>query len=182
LWRIFPQELLIGWYALFVVVIPARLILVRLSRRRSWTSAVVAGAAVAGSAATDVIWGLLAWPILVIPGLAYPVFLVFVLGGMSAGAVLLDAAYLPAFAAFVVPILAPATIAFALRGDEVSLAMGLMLAAFTLVQAVVGWRANCWILDTLKLQAQRENLTADLYRTTAELTRARGDPAHHGQP
>jgi diguanylate cyclase (GGDEF)-like protein len=108
---------------------------------------------------------------LVIPGLAYPVFLVFVLGGMSAGAVLLDAAYLPAFAAFVVPILAPATIAFALRGDEVSLAMGLMLAAFTLVQAVVGWRANRWILDTLKLQAQRENLTADLYRTTAELTR-----------
>jgi diguanylate cyclase (GGDEF)-like protein len=35
----------------------------------------------------------------------------------------------------------------------------------------VGWRANRWIVDTLRLQAQRENLTADLYRTTAELTR-----------
>jgi diguanylate cyclase (GGDEF)-like protein len=134
-------------------------------------SATVAGFAVAGSAATGVIWGLLAWPILVIPGPVYPVFLVFVLGGMSAGAVLLDAAYLPAFAAFVVSILAPATIAIAMRGDEVSLAMGLMLAAFAVVQAVVGWRANRWILDTLKLQAQREHLTADLYRTTAELTR-----------
>jgi diguanylate cyclase (GGDEF)-like protein len=99
------------------------------------------------------------------------VFIIFVLGGMTAGAVLLDAAYLPAFVAFVLPILAPATVAFAVRGDEVSLAMGAMLVAFTIVQGVVGWRANRWILDTLKLQAQRENLTADLYRTTAELTR-----------
>ncbi|MBV8747848.1 MAG: GGDEF domain-containing protein [Xanthobacteraceae bacterium] len=171
LWPVFPRELLLGWYALLAVVIPVRLVLVRLGRIRGWTSAKVAGFAVAGSAATGVIWGLLAWPILTISESVYPVFLVFVLGGMSAGAVLLDAAYLPAFAAFVVPILAPATIAFAMRGDAVSLAMGLMLAAFALVQAVVGWRANCWIIDTLRLQAQRENLTADLYRTTAELTR-----------
>ena len=34
-----------------------------------------------------------------------------------------------------------------------------------------GLRTNRWIIDTLRLQAQRENLTADLYRTTAELTR-----------
>jgi len=93
------------------------------------------------------------------------------LGGMTAGAVLLDAPYLPAFVAFVLPILAPASIAFAMRGDEASLAMGLMLVAFTIVHAVVGWRANREIVDTLRLQAQRENLTADLYRTTAELTR-----------
>jgi diguanylate cyclase (GGDEF)-like protein len=71
----------------------------------------------------------------------------------------------------VLPILAPASIAFAMRGDEASLAMGLMLVAFAIVHAVVGWRANRWIVDTLRLQAQRENLTADLYRTTAELTR-----------
>jgi diguanylate cyclase (GGDEF)-like protein len=43
--------------------------------------------------------------------------------------------------------------------------------AFALIQAVVGWRANRWIVDTLRLQVQREHLTADLYRTTAELTR-----------
>ncbi len=167
----FPHELLIAWYGLFAIVIPVRLILVRLGRLRNWSSATTARLAVAGSAATGALWGLLAWPILAIPGLAYPVFIVFVLGGMTAGAVLLDAAYLPAFAAFVLPILMPATIALAFRGDEVSLAMALMLAAFALVQAVVGWRANRWIVDTLRLQAQRENLTADLYRTTAELTR-----------
>jgi diguanylate cyclase (GGDEF)-like protein len=171
LWCIFPHELLIGWYTLFAIIIPIRLVLARISRQRGWPTARVARVAVAGSAATGATWGLLAWPILTIPGLAYPVFIIFVLGGMTAGAVLLDAAYLPAFVAFVLPILAPATVAFAVRGDEVSLAMGAMLVAFTIVQAVVGWRANRWILDTLRLQAQRENLTADLYRTTAELTR-----------
>jgi predicted signal transduction protein with EAL and GGDEF domain len=171
LWRTFPHQLLVGWYALFAIIIPARLILARVSRQHGWRIITVARLAVAGSAATGATWGLLAWPILTIPGLAYPVFIIFVLGGMTAGAVLLDAAYLPAFVAFVLPILAPASIAFALRGDEVSLAMGLMLVAFTIVQAVVGWRANRWIVDTLRLQAQRENLTADLYRTTAELTR-----------
>jgi diguanylate cyclase (GGDEF)-like protein len=171
LWRIFPHQLLAGWYALFAIIIPARLILARVSRQRSWPIATVARLGVAGSAATGVAWGLLAWPILTIPGLTYPVFIVFVLGGMTAGTVLLDAPYLPAFVAFVLPILAPASIAFAMRGDEASLAMGLMLVAFTIVHAVVGWRANRWIVDTLRLQAQRENLTADLYRTTAELTR-----------
>ncbi|MBV8512089.1 MAG: diguanylate cyclase [Xanthobacteraceae bacterium] len=171
LWRIFPHQLLMGWYALFAIIIPTRLILSHVSRQRGWPTATVARLGVAGSAATGAAWGLLAWPILTIPGLTYPVFIIFVLGGMTAGAVLLDAAYLPAFVAFVLPILAPASIAFAIRGDEASLAMGLMLVAFTIVQAVVGWRANRWIVDTLRLQAQRENLTADLYRTTAELTR-----------
>jgi diguanylate cyclase (GGDEF)-like protein len=171
LWNVFAHGLLIGWYALFAIVIPARLIMERVSRLRGWPSATVARLAVAGSAATGALWGLVAWPILTIPGLAYPVFLVFVLGGMTAGAILLDAAYLPAFMAFVLPIVVPASIAFALRGDEASLAMGIMLAAFAVVQGVVGLRANRWILDTLRLQAQRENLTADLYRTTAELTR-----------
>ena len=71
LWRVFPRELLLGWYTLFVIVIPVRLILIRLSRLRGWTSGTVAGFAVAGSAATGVIWGFLAWPILVIPGLVY---------------------------------------------------------------------------------------------------------------
>jgi diguanylate cyclase (GGDEF)-like protein len=46
-----------------------------------------------------------------------------------------------------------------------------MLAAFAIVQAMIGLRTNRWIVETLRLQAQRENLTADLYRTTAELKR-----------
>jgi diguanylate cyclase (GGDEF)-like protein len=117
------------------------------------------------------LWGLLAFAVIATPDIADQVFIVFVLGGMTAGAILLDAAYLPAFLAFVLPVVGPAALAFLARGDRMSVAMGLMLAAFVAVQAVVGHRINRWIVGTLRLQAQRELLTADLYRTTAELER-----------
>jgi hypothetical protein len=56
LWRIFPHELLIGWYALFAIIIPVRLVLVRISRQLGWPTAWVARLAVAGSAATGATW------------------------------------------------------------------------------------------------------------------------------
>jgi diguanylate cyclase (GGDEF)-like protein len=171
LWSAFPRRALALWFALFLILIPARLLIARLQGRRRWPAARAAAWSVVGSAVTGGAWGLLACAIVSTSDIAYQVFIVFVLGGMTAGAVLLDAAYLPAFFAFVLPIILPATFAFMLRGDLMSIAMGGMLAIFAAVQAVVGYRTNRWIVDTLRLQAQRENLTADLYRTTAELTR-----------
>ena len=161
-WHSFPRYLLLGWYALLLIAVPIRLILARASKRHQWPTAAATRLAVIGSAATGAIWGLLAWPITVIPDLSYSVFIVFALGGMTAGAVLLDAAYLPAFSAFVLPIVVPTTLAFVLRGDPISLAMSAMLAVFAMVQAVTGFKTNHWIVDTLRLQVQRESLTADL--------------------
>lgn len=171
LWSSFPRRTLVAWFALFLVLVPARLLIAYLQGHQRWPAARAAAWSVIGSAVTGAAWGLLAFAIISTSNIAYQVFIVFVLGGMTAGAVLLDAAYLPAFFAFVVPIIVPATLAFMFRGDLMSIAMGGMLAIFAAVQAVIGRRTNQWIVDTLRLQAQRENLTADLYRTTAELTR-----------
>ena len=171
LWSSFPRRALVAWFALFLVLIPARLLIAYLQGHQRWPAARAAAWSVIGSAVTGAAWGPLAFAIISTSNIAYQVFIVFVLGGMTAGAVLLDAAYLPAFFAFVVPIIVPTTLAFMFRGDLMSIAMGGMLAIFAAVQAVIGRRTNQWIVDTLRLQAQRENLTADLYRTTAELTR-----------
>jgi diguanylate cyclase (GGDEF)-like protein len=171
LWPRFPHPPLLAWLALFLVLIPIRLLIAHLQARHRWPAVRAATASVIGSALTGTAWGLLAFAIISASGIAYQVFIVFVLGGMTAGAVLLDAAYLPAFFAFVAPIIVPTSLAFVLRGDLMSVAMGAMLAVFAAVQSVIGHRTNRWIVDTLRLQAQRENLTADLYRTTAELTR-----------
>jgi diguanylate cyclase (GGDEF)-like protein len=171
LWSRFPHPPLLAWLALFLVLIPIRLLIAHLQARHRWPAVRAATASVIGSALTGTAWGLLAFAIISASGIAYQVFIVFVLGGMTAGAVLLDAAYLPAFFAFVAPIIVPTSLAFVLRGDLMSVAMGAMLAVFAAVQSVIGHRTNRWIVDTLRLQAQRENLTADLYRTTAELTR-----------
>jgi diguanylate cyclase (GGDEF)-like protein len=171
LWSRFPHPPLLAWLALFLVLIPIRLLIAHLQARHRWPAVRAATASVIGSALTGAAWGLLAFAIISASGIAYQVFIVFVLGGMTAGAVLLDAAYLPAFFAFVAPIIVPTSLAFMLRGDLMSVAMGAMLAVFAAVQSVIGHRTNRWIVDTLRLQAQRENLTTDLYRTTAELTR-----------
>src|SRR5262245_58620457 len=171
LWSSFPRRALVAWFALFLVLVPARLLIAYLQGQQRWPAARAAAWSVIGSAVTGAAWGLLAFAIISTSNIAYQVFIVFVLGGMTAGAVLLDAAYLPAFFAFVVPIIVPTTLACMFRGDLMSIAMGGMLAIFAAVQAVIGRRTNQWIVDTLRLQAQRENLTADLYRTTAELSR-----------
>src|SRR6516162_2237348 len=161
LWSSFPRRALVAWFALFLVLIPARLLIAYLQGHQRWPAARAAAWSVIGSAVTGAAWGLLAFAIISTSNIAYQVFIVFVLGGMTAGAVLLDAAYLPAFFAFVVPIIVPTTLAFMFRGDLMSIAMGGMLAIFAAVQAVIGRRTNQWIVDTLRLQAQRENLTAD---------------------
>ena len=92
-WPVFRRDALLGWCGLFALVVPARLALARISRRREWSTEAAARLAVVGSAVTGAIWGLLAWGIAATPGLVYPVFIVFVLGGMTAGAILLHAAY-----------------------------------------------------------------------------------------
>lgn len=164
LWQRFPHPALLAWFGLFVIVIPIRLLIAYLRARNSWPAARAAIWSVVGSAVTGCLWGLLALAIVAEPDVAYRVFIVFVLGGMTAGAVLLDVGYLPAFFAFVLPINLPAIAALLIVGDLMSLAMGVMLATFTLIQLVVGYRANQWILNTLRLQLQRENLTSELTR------------------
>jgi diguanylate cyclase (GGDEF)-like protein len=171
LWQELPQRLLVSWFLLFAIVVPVRLFIARTQAQQRWPATRAATWAVVGSAATGCLWGLLAFAVIATPDIADQVFIVFVLGGMTTGAILLDAAYLPAFLAFVLPVVVPAALAFLARGDRMSIAMGLMLMAFAAVQAVVGHRINRWIVNTLRLQAQRELLTADLYRTTAELER-----------
>ena len=164
LWQRVPHPALLLWFGLFLIVIPVRLLIAYLQARDGWPPPRAAAWSVAGSAVTGCLWGLLALAIVTEPDVGYRVFIVFVLGGMTAGAVLLDAAYLPAFFAFVLPIMLPAIPALLIRGDLVSLAMGGMLATFTVIQIVVGYRANQWILNTLRLQLQRENLTSELTR------------------
>ena len=164
LWQRFPHWALQLWFGLFLIVIPIRLLIARLQASDHWPAWRAATWSVVGSAVTGCLWGILALAIVAEPDVAYRVFIVFVLGGMTAGAVLLDAAFLPAFFAFVLPIMLPAVLALLIRGDLMSIAMGVMLATFTIIQTVVGYRANRRILNTLQLQLQRENLTTELTR------------------
>jgi diguanylate cyclase (GGDEF)-like protein len=169
LWQKLPHWALLGWLALFLVIIPARLLVANLHARHAWPTARAASWYVAGSAATGCVWGLLAFAVSQIPDPVYDVFIAFVLCGMTAGALLLDTPYLPAFVAFALPLMLPTAVAFLLRGDLVSIVMGVMVTAFTILLTAVGYRINRWIRETMRLQAQHEILTTDLHRANAEL-------------
>jgi diguanylate cyclase (GGDEF)-like protein len=58
--------------------------------------------------------------------------------------------------------------AFFARGNPMSITMGLMIAAFTAVLGLVGFRANHWIASIARREIIQRSLAADLERRIAE--------------
>jgi diguanylate cyclase (GGDEF)-like protein/PAS domain S-box-containing protein len=170
---LYPRWVTALWLASFYLVIPLRLRHQRRFRERPlggaearrWVRQLSFGAGVTGC-----LWGAIAASVLISGDPVYHVFVAFVLGGMAAGAVLADAAYLPALFAFVVPAVLPAIVAFMARGGAISIEMGLMLAAFTGVVGIIGININRWIHGSARLQVMREGLTRIVRRRDAVLS------------
>jgi diguanylate cyclase (GGDEF)-like protein len=160
-----------AWILLFFIVIPLRILDCRLYHRKP-QSAETAGRwgqrFVVGAAVTGCLWGLAGSAILLTPDRAYQAFTAFVLGGMVAGAILTDSAYLPALIAFVAPAILPATLAFLSRPDPMSMIMGLLLAAFTAALGTIGFRANEWITSNARRGIIQAALMADLEKEVAD--------------
>ncbi len=160
-----PVRLFAGWIGLFCIVVLARF----LDSRRYLRAPQLAEFAAAwgwryaaGAAATGCLWGLTAAGIFITPNPADHAFIAFVVGGMMAGAVAGDSAFLPALIGFMVPSVLPVIFAFFARGDPMSITMGLMLMAFTAVLGLVGFRANNWIATIARREIMQRALAADL--------------------
>ena len=100
LWPIYPAWILLGWVSLVFVAVAARVLLWRRFQHKQpdvedterWGRAFALGAAVTGC-----LWGFLGSVVLMTDNPVYYVFVVFVLGGMTAGSSMRDAPYAPAF-------------------------------------------------------------------------------------
>ena len=166
-----PVGMFVGWIGLFCIVVLARFLDCRrylrapqqaeLAESWGWRYA-------AGATATGCLWGLTAAGILITPDPAYHAFIAFVVGGMMAGAVAGDSAFLPALIGFSVPACLPVIFAFFARGNPMSITMGLMITAFTAVLGLVGFRANHWITSIARREIIQRGLAADLERRIAE--------------
>ena len=128
------DAVLLGWLAVLVAVTAARFMTLRAFRRAArhvvvdhaaWTRHFVVGAC-----ATGVVWG--ASGILLFHPQSFPhqVFLVFVLGGMVAGAVPLLSSIRSAYACFAIPAVVPISVRMLSAGDPIHVIMGLMIAIF----------------------------------------------------
>jgi PAS domain S-box-containing protein len=172
LWPICPPWILFPWLALFCFVIAARFVDQRRYLRKSigkqtakhWCRRYAFGCAVTGA-----LWGVFAVSVdLLTSDAGDRVFMIFVLGGMIAGAILQLGVYLPAFYAYAGFALIPPILAEFSFSDRSSLGMGLAMAAYAAVTALLGRRNNRWITDTLQLRIEQSALAADLQAKIVE--------------
>jgi diguanylate cyclase (GGDEF)-like protein/PAS domain S-box-containing protein len=166
-----PVGMFVGWIGLFCIVVLARFLDCRRYLRAPQQAELAEGWGwryAAGATATGCLWGLTAAGILITPDPAYHAFIAFVVGGMMAGAVAGDSAFLPALIGFSVPACLPVIFAFFARGNPMSITMGLMITAFTAVLGLVGFRANHWITSIARREIIQRSLAADLERRIAE--------------
>jgi diguanylate cyclase (GGDEF)-like protein/PAS domain S-box-containing protein len=171
LWQAYPAWILLLWVGLFCVVVSVRLVdrarYLRQShdsgREVDWAKRFTVGAA-----ATGLLWGLAGSVVLVSPDPVAHVVVTFVLGGMTVGAVCQDSAYLPAFFSYALPAVVPQVVFYLAKGDRVSIAMGLMLAAYVVVVALMGRYINRWIVETARLRLDQAAVNRELQAAVAE--------------
>ena len=127
---------LAGWLAVLVAVTAMRFLTLRAFRRAArrayvdhaaWTRYFVLGACAAG-----VVWGVSGILLFHPSSFPHQVFLVFVLGGMVAGAVPLLSSVGFAYGCFAIPAVAPISVRMLSSGDPIHVIMGLMIAIFGL--------------------------------------------------
>jgi PAS domain S-box-containing protein len=174
LWRIYPAWIMLGWASLFFIVIAARILLWRRFQRQQpaiqaaehWGPGFALGAIVTGC-----LWGLLGSVVFMTQNLAYYVFVVFLLGGMTAGAAMRESAYLPAFYGFATPAVLPMIVALLTKGGYTMGAMGLLLTSFAVMLLLMGRENNRWITGSIRLRIEQATLNDDLQRMASDLER-----------
>jgi PAS domain S-box-containing protein len=175
LWPLYPKWLVLLWAALLAIVLLAR----RFSRRRYQRTPLGSRTAprwgrifVANTLVTGCLWGLTGSVVLVTPNPLYHVFIVFVLGGLMAGGIVSNAAYLPAMFAFMIPTILPVIVAlFSLR-DITHFEMGAMLSLFAVVLSVTGRTINRSIAENVSLRLRRAALVEQLRASEAVMATA----------
>lgn len=102
-----------------------------------WLQRYTVGVALAG-----VVWGAGVVTFYVPGDPVLQVFLVFAIGGLSAGALNTNAHYLPAYHAFILPAVVPLVVRLLIDFDRVHAAMSGMLALFVVMMALIARNLN----------------------------------------
>jgi len=171
LWQDYPAWILLLWIGLFCVVVSVRLVdRARYLRQPHENGHEVDWARrfTVGAAATGFLWGLSGSVVLVSPDAVAHVVVTFVLGGMTVGAVFQESAYLPAFFSYALPAVVPQVVFYLAKGDRASIAMGLMLAAYVAVVALMGRYINRVIVESVRLRLDQAAVNRELQAAVAE--------------
>ncbi len=122
-----------------------------------------------GSSLSAAGWG--AAGVLLYPAshLAHQVPLAFVIGGMMLGSGSILASRPAAFVAFLILAGIPTALRFIVQGDEVHVAMGLLILFFTAAVLITTWHIHQAVTSSLILGFENNGLLRDLRAATAQL-------------
>jgi signal transduction histidine kinase len=143
------------WLSLVALITAGRWILWQRYRRslsghrreHIWSTLAVCGSLLAGSC-----WGfggMLLFPIVPTSG---QIFLTFVIGGMCAGAVVLNASHLPTVLAFLLSASLPMAVRFFAEGTAADYALGAMIVVFATALSLAGVHLNRFFTDAMRLR------------------------------
>jgi len=125
--------------------------------------------ATAGSSLSGLLWGLGSTSLLS-DNILEQTFLVFVIGGMSAGALVSLAYHLPTYIAYVFSAVMPLSSIFILDGRTVHVTMGGMLVVFASALTFAAHHFNHAFVSGLRLNLDLSERTEELTQRTEELT------------
>ncbi len=111
-----------------------------------------------GMAFSGIIWGSASIFLFPVDSIAHQMFLVFVLGGMVAGAAGIYSVIIKSFLAYSLPILIPVIVRFFVIGDDIHLAMGGMTLLFGILMFSTAKRINKVTVSSLRLQFENSDL------------------------
>jgi len=121
-----------------------------------------------GTLVSGICWGA-AGVLLFTPGsVPHQTFLMFVLGGMSAGAVTTLSASIRVVLAYLIPSLLPLTVRLFGEGGQLHLAMGGMVGLFLILMVDISWRWYRTTLTLLTLEVTNGQLITQLKSEIAE--------------
>ncbi len=159
------------WFSLVALATAGRWILWRRYRRtlpgserdHMWSRLAVCGSLLAGSC-----WGFggaVLFPVVPVSG---QIFLTFVIGGMCAGTVVLNASHLPTLLAFLLSASLPMAVRFFAEGTAADTALGVMIVVFATALSLAGAHLNRFFTETMRLRFELNDANLRLQAEVAE--------------
>ena len=166
-----PQRGPLIWFSLVALVTGARWTLWLQYRRsspksgqdRAWSGLAVCGSLLAGSC-----WGFGGMALFPVVPTAGQIFLTFVIGGMCAGTVVLNASHLPTLLAFLLSASLPMAARFFAEGTPADMGLGAMIVVFALALSLAGAHLNRFFTDSIRLRFELNEANLRLHAEMAE--------------
>ena len=165
LWSEVDHSRVWPWLAAIYAVTLARVVLHAAYGRRAPPDAeagVWGRAFTLGTFVNGIVWGAGGYALYAPASLGAQVLLLFVLGGMCAGAASSTATFPPAFPAFAVPALAPIVVRLVDAGDRLHWAMAAMLVLFGLAMTSIARTGGRSLTESSRLRFENDALVHGL--------------------